>query len=267
VQGGRVEDPAATATNGGKWYAYPSIAVNSTDDVVFGFSQFSSAQFAAAGYTYRDHVDAAGTMRDPSIYKAGEDCYSKDFGTGRNRWGDFSHSMTDPTGDCAFWTIQEYAKLSASPTVGGSDSKWGTWWAKVNALACSPSVTALNFYTLFPCRIIDTRNPAGPLGGPSLTGGVSRTFVVVNQCSLPASATAIAVNVAETGAQGSGNLRVYPGGTSVPNASTINFSVGQTRANNAIVPLGASGDIAVYAGIGSGLHVDFILDIVGYFAP
>jgi hypothetical protein len=143
LQGGRVEDPTATATNGGKWYAYASIAVNASNDVLFGFSQFSSAQFASAGYTYRDHTDALGTMRDPFIFKAGEDCYSKDFGSGRNRWGDYSHTMVDPTDDCSFWTIQEYAKLQAPPTVGGSDSKWGTWWARVNALVpCATAVAA-----------------------------------------------------------------------------------------------------------------------------
>jgi hypothetical protein len=147
------------------------------------------------------------------------------------------------------------------------DSGFGILDAFSAVQAAVPVTTGLNFYTLPPCRIVDTRNPAGPLGGPSLTGGASRTFVVINQCSLPATASAIAVNVAETNAQGSGNLKVYPGGTSVPNASTINFSVGQSRSNNAVVPLGASGDISVFASIGSGLHVDFILDIVGYFAP
>ncbi len=147
------------------------------------------------------------------------------------------------------------------------DSGFGILDAFSAVQAAVPVTTALNFYTLSPCRIVDTRNPVGPLGGPSLTGGASRTFVVINQCFLPPTATAIAINVTETGAQGSGNLRVYPGGTSVPSTSTINFSVGQTRANNAIVLLGASGDISVFAGIGTGLHVDFILDIVGYFAP
>lgn len=132
VQGGRVDDPTATSTNGGKWYAYPSIAVNAANDVLLGFSEFSSAQFASSGYTYRDHLDALGTMRDPLIFKAGEDCYSKDFSSGSNRWGDYSHTMVDPTGDSSFWTVQEYAKLQAPPTVGGSTSKWGTWWAKVN---------------------------------------------------------------------------------------------------------------------------------------
>jgi hypothetical protein len=135
LQGGRVEDPTALPTNGGKWYAYSSIAVNSKNDVLFGFSEFGSNQFASAGYTYKDNTDAAGTMRDPVIFKAGEDCYSKDFSSGRNRWGDFSHTMVDPTDDCSFWTIQEYAKLQAPPTVGGSTSKWGTWWARVNAVS------------------------------------------------------------------------------------------------------------------------------------
>ncbi len=142
IQGGRVDDPTATATNGGKWYAYSSIAVNASNDVLLGFSQFSSTQFASAGYTYKDRTDAAGTMRDPVIFKAGEDCYSKDFGAGRNRWGDYSHSMVDPTDDCSFWTIQEYAKLQAPPTVGGSTSKWGTWWARVNPVSSCAALVA-----------------------------------------------------------------------------------------------------------------------------
>ena len=143
LQGGRVDDPTATATNGGKWYAYSSIGVNANNDVLLGFSEFESDGFADAGYTYRDHTDAAGTMRDPVIYKAGEDCYSKDFASGRNRWGDFSHTMVDPTDDCSLWTIEEYAKLQAPPTVGGSTSKWGTWWARVNALSpCSALIAA-----------------------------------------------------------------------------------------------------------------------------
>jgi hypothetical protein len=118
-----------------------------------------------------------------------------------------------------------------------------------------------------PCRVLDTRNPEGPFGGPSLVGGTTRTFVLVGQCSLPPGAQAVAVNVAETNAEGSGHLRIFPGGTSLPNVAVINFGIGQTRSNNAIVSLGGSGDVSVYAGIGAGLHVDFILDVVGYFAP
>jgi hypothetical protein len=57
---------------------------------------------------------------------------------------------------------------------------------------------------------------------------------------------------------------VYPAGSAVPATSTINYRAGQTRANNAIVPLGLSGDINVVSGQPSGT-VHFILDVNGYF--
>lgn len=141
LDGGRVEDATATPSNGGKWYGYPSITANKNGDVMFGFSQFASNQYASAGYTFRAAADAAGTMRDPVIYKAGEDYYQKDFGSGRNRWGDYSHTVVDPVNDRDLWTIQEYAQQrvgSGTPPQTGlnsNDSRWGTWWAKVTAPA------------------------------------------------------------------------------------------------------------------------------------
>ena len=107
VQGGRVEDPTATATNGGRWFAYPSIAVNANNDILLGFGVFSSMEFASAGYAYHHNTDAAATMRQVALSKPGQDCYSKDGGSGSNRWGDYSHTMVDPTNDTSFWTIQE----------------------------------------------------------------------------------------------------------------------------------------------------------------
>jgi hypothetical protein len=130
----------------------------------------------------------------------------------------------------------------------------------------TPTPTAAtSFFTVAPCRILDTRNPVGPLGGPALTGGTSRTFVLVNTCGIPPTALAVSVNIAETQAQGSGHLRIHPAGSPLPNVAVINFSAGQSRANNANLALGPSGDISVFAGIGAGLHVDFILDVNGYY--
>lgn len=136
ADGGRVEDPTATATNGGKWYAYPSLSVNVNNDVMLGFSQLASNQFAAAGYTYRFHSDAPGLMRDPVIYKAGEDYYHKDFGSvpSRNRFGDYSTTQVDPSNDKDLWTLQEYAMARAGTddgTTGSNSSRWSTWWARV----------------------------------------------------------------------------------------------------------------------------------------
>ena len=142
VDGGRIEDPTATSTNGGKWYSYPHIAVNSAGDFMIGYSQLSSAQHPAAGYSMHLAADAPGTIRDPVVYKAGEDYYHKDFGSGRNRWGDFSQAQVDPSDDRSLWTLQEYGKNRVGTndgTTGSNSSRWSTYWANVAGPA--PTVT------------------------------------------------------------------------------------------------------------------------------
>jgi hypothetical protein len=125
----------------------------------------------------------------------------------------------------------------------------------------------LQFYTVRPCRVLDTRNPAGPLGGPSLQPSATRTFnIAASTCGIPASAVAISVNVTVTNAAGSGYLTVDRGDVvSLPMVGTICFSANKTRANNALVALAsdASGTIKVLAATGG--TVDFILDVNGYF--
>jgi hypothetical protein len=122
----------------------------------------------------------------------------------------------------------------------------------------------LDYHTVTPCRLADTRNPPGPLGGPALGAGQTRAFPVAGHCGVPPTARAVAVNVTVTGATAGGHLILFPGGATQPIASTINFAAGQTRANNASIELGAAGDLAVFCGIGAGsAHV--ILDVFGYF--
>ncbi len=124
-----------------------------------------------------------------------------------------------------------------------------------------PSAPA-DFFTLEPCRVIDTRNPV--LGAPALVANMDRNFLVAGTCGIPPSAKAISVNIAVTGSTTAGNVRIHPGGSPVPTISSINYSAGQTRSNNAIVVLNANGELAVFASQVSGT-VDFILDVNGYF--
>jgi len=63
---------------------------------------------------------------------------------------------------------------------------------------------------------------------------------------------------------GPGFLTLYPGGTALPLASTLNYRIGITRANNAIVPLGAGGEVIVHCGQGGGT-ADLVVDVNGYF--
>ena len=122
----------------------------------------------------------------------------------------------------------------------------------------------VSLYTVTPCRLLDTRDPAGTWGGPSLSSGSDRTFPITGRCNIPPGAKAIAVNVAVTQpTAGPGFLTLYPGGTPLPSVSTINYRAGQTRAGNAIVKLGASGDLTVRCTQGIGT-ADMVLDVSGY---
>jgi subtilisin-like proprotein convertase family protein len=126
-----------------------------------------------------------------------------------------------------------------------------------------PPTESLGYFTLPPCRVIDTRDPSGPLGGPALAGGSTRTFPIASQCGIPADAASVSANITITGPTAEGHLTFYPNGTAPPLVSMINYRAGQTRANNAILVLGPSEDFNVScAGVGT---VNLILDVNGYF--
>jgi hypothetical protein len=177
-------------------------------------------------------------------------------------------------------TYQWYVGASGTTTnpIGGATGRSYTtpaltsttsYWVRVeNAFGTADSTTATIlvatptlFYTVTPCRLVDTR----AADGPALAGGTSRTFVLTGKCDLPATAKAVSVNVTVTQPTSPGNLRLYPGGTTLPLVSAINYSPGQTRANNAVVALGAAGDLAVRCGQAAGSSTHFILDVNGYF--
>src|SRR6266496_2115286 len=97
----------------------------------------------------------------------------------------------------------------------------------------------LSYYSVTPCRLLDTRLPGQ---GPALTSGVSRVVTVTGgSCGIPAIAGAIAVNITSVGSTDAGNLRLYPGDGAVPTTSALNFAAGQTRANNGVFPLAGNG--------------------------
>lgn len=123
---------------------------------------------------------------------------------------------------------------------------------------------ATDFYTVTPCRLVDTRGTAGPLGGPNLPASAIRSFAVGGRCGVSTAAEAVAVNVTVVPGSAPGHLIFGPAGAPRPSTSTINFRAGLARANNAVLPLGAAGGVTVYSG--SVGEVALIVDVVGYFA-
>lgn len=129
---------------------------------------------------------------------------------------------------------------------------------------CAPPAPQ-TFFTVTPCRVVDTRNAPGSLGGPAMAAMATRDFPVAGACGIPASAKAVAVNVTVTGDTNYGDLRLFPTGTPGGGSSTINWRAGQTRANNAIIPVGAGGQVSVWCVMPGGGVSNVILDVFGYF--
>lgn len=126
-----------------------------------------------------------------------------------------------------------------------------------------PANPASKLNTVPPCRIVDTRNALGPFGGPPIPGGGTRTFALAGQCGVPVSAKSVAVNVTVVQPVSDGFFTAYPAGGSAPASSTLNFSAGQIRANNAVLSLGTDGAIDVFNGGAGAAHL--LIDVTGWF--
>jgi hypothetical protein len=132
--------------------------------------------------------------------------------------------------------------------------------------ACTQAPAATDFHPLPPCRLLDTRNAPGAFGGPALSAFQRREIAAADVCGVPRNARALAVNVAVTGAQGSGSLQIFPANLRhAPPTAFLPFGPGQTRANNGILMLSGEGDGRFAAVNGSPGNLHVIVDVSGYF--
>ncbi len=125
--------------------------------------------------------------------------------------------------------------------------------------------TPLDFYTVSPCRVYDSREGSG-----ALLSGIARTVQVTGRCGIPARARAVAANVTVIAATNSGNMTLYPGNYPQPISSTLNFVASITRSNHALLPLATdgSGTLAAVASLAGGTGSShLVVDVSGYYAP
>ena len=134
--GGAVNQNMTFGTSGDLDLFYPSIAVNSANDVVIGFSFSSSSHNPSAGYFSGSTTGGVTSFQTnpfavPAFGSAG---YERIDSNGRNRWGDYSHTVVDPSDDTTFWTFQEFAS---------SEDVWATRVTEIRPR--SPELTGTSF--------------------------------------------------------------------------------------------------------------------------
>jgi hypothetical protein len=126
-------------------------------------------------------------------------------------------------------------------------------------LAGSFSGSGAALTTVVPARLLDTRSGTGGWFGV-LGHSQAVDLGVAGRAGIPSGATAAVLNVTVTEATGAGYLTAYPCGGTVPLASNLNFTAGETRANLVTVRLGADGKVCFF----SYGRAAVIADITGY---
>ena len=133
-----------------------------------------------------------------------------------------------------------------------------------------PGTAGLRFVPLNPGRIMDTR-PGAVLSGRTglFHAGAARALRVAGHWGVPVGAQAFTGNLTVTAQTGGGYIAVSPAlPPPVPATSTLNFPLGDNRANGLVTPLGTGPSLGqtwlVYIGA-TGKTTQLILDLSGYF--
>lgn len=128
------------------------------------------------------------------------------------------------------------------------------------------------FYSVTPCRLVDTRDLPGPSGGPALSNNTVRNFPVrgslARNCGVSPFARAAALNVAVIQPGFAGHITLFPAGQFIPGTSTINYNAGEVAiANGALAELADFADyqLAVHTAMGGAGTAHLVIDITGYF--
>ena len=130
----------------------------------------------------------------------------------------------------------------------------------------TPDTSGATYHALTPTRILDTRNGTGLSGAFGSHG--ARTFGVTGHGGVPSNATAVTGNLTVTGQTSLGYLFIGPVATNNPTSSTLNFPVGDDRANAVTVALGAGGTpLGHLSSPRSRPTAHVIFDVTGYFTP
>jgi len=131
----------------------------------------------------------------------------------------------------------------------------------------SSSAGGQEFTPLQPTRLLDTRSNSGAPVGPGQTRDVVTTGENLKPgLSIPATASAVVVNVTAVRPTANGYVTVYPSGSNRPSTSSLNLKAGVTAPNLVTVKVGndAVGGITLF---NSGGSTHLLVDIAGYYSP
>jgi hypothetical protein len=122
--------------------------------------------------------------------------------------------------------------------------------------------SASSYVAITPARILDTRKGLGAAKA-QIPSDKSINVTVAGANGIPATATAVAVNLTAVDAAANGLITAYPAGQTLPGVSNLNYPAGVTTANMAIIPIGTNGQVTFFNS--SNGPTDLLADVAGYY--
>jgi uncharacterized membrane protein YoaK (UPF0700 family) len=222
------------------------LAANGTLYTVWTRSSPTAGDYPSSMAAYQLTTDPANSLSPAETVALGLGNY--DGISPGGRWGDYVGVSQDPQVPNAVWQANEYSG-------GGND-----WLTHVSQLATD---AGSSYVPITPERVVDSRSNVGVTG--AFTASTPKSFAVAGVGPIPADAIAVTGNVTVTGQTAAGFVSITPTATSTPPSSTLNFPLGDTRANNFTSSLDSAGKLAAVYKAAAGKKAHVIVDITGYF--
>jgi hypothetical protein len=103
------------------WYYYPTVAVDPEGNIAITASRSGLEEYIGSFYVTRKAIDPPG-LSEGRLISSGLGNYVKDFGSGRNRWGDYLGIYSDPSDEYNTWLFPQHAAAT---------NTWGTTVAMI----------------------------------------------------------------------------------------------------------------------------------------
>lgn len=157
-------------------------------------------------------------------------------------------------GTIRFWNANPGGEMDVLVDVAG-------WY---DTSATITPAGGLGFTPVTPVRLIDTRDDDNPDTFGRLFDFDEVELQITGENGVPNDAESAVINIVGGVPTGQGYITAYPTGEAVPDASNMNFTPGITRANLAVVKIGAGGKITLRV---RKTDADLLVDLMGYFSP
>jgi hypothetical protein len=146
-------------------------------------------------------------------------------------------------------------------TVGNPRPEHSTW--EVAQGRFRPSPPSLDFHTVAPCRVVDTRS-----GSPFSASQPTQFFQITGTCGIPATARAVSINMTAVEAGAEVQFSLFPGDLTQSGGRLLSVRPNTgSRSVAAVLRLAGNGGgtLGVTSHFSSAGNVHLVLDVSGYF--